>query len=163
MSLNPCILNRCVTSFVTISKRGSGRQKLYSKAIWNLILLCHNSSSSSIFVSMVGMLPSEFPRSFCALRSAWPKLLRTLSSKPGNEARCFLKGDAIESCALRSFGAEDASPGDIGSGAGVPDSGDAEDSVAEGPPRGPSGSAECWRLSCRLSVWQTKTFLTDIP
>jgi hypothetical protein len=118
-----------------------------SKAIWNLIFRCHNSSSSSIFVSMVGILPSEFPRSFCELRSACPRLFRTLSSKPGNEARCFLKGEAMEDSVLSSADSlgpdEEASPGDIGSGAGVPERGDAEESVAEGPVGRPSGSAEC--------------------
>jgi hypothetical protein len=112
----------------------------------------YNSSSSSILVSMVGMLPSEFPRSFVAPINAWPRLLRTLSSNPGNEARCFLKGDATvfeEAGSVDEFagGEKEASLADELSGAGVPDRGDPEASETEGPAGRPTGSAECWRLS----------------
>ena len=63
----------------------------HSNARWKRMFLCHNSSSSSILVSMVGMFPSELARPWLwASIRAWPRLLRTLSSKPGNEARCFL-------------------------------------------------------------------------
>jgi hypothetical protein len=113
------------------------------------MLQFHNSSSSSILVSMVGIFPSEFARPWLwASISAWPRLLRTLSSKPGNEARCFLKGEAIEFCVLGSpelFAApeDDASPADGFSGAGVPERGDPVESECEGPAGRPRGSAEC--------------------
>jgi len=52
-----------------------------------------------------------------------------LSSKPGNEARCFLKGEAIEFCVLGSSEAfavpeDDGPAADEFSGAGVPERGD---------------------------------------
>lgn len=78
---------------------------------------------------MVGMFPSEFARPWWASMSAWPKLFRTLSSKPGNEARCFLKGEATEFCELGSAVAsvargDDGPAADEASGAGVPERGD---------------------------------------
>ena len=107
----------------------------------------HNSSSSSILDSMVvvGMVPSEFPRSFCAPKRAWPKLLRTFSSKPGKEARCFLNGDAMLLSAS-AVAVADADPSAFElPGAGEPEAGDPdEDSPAGGPCR---GSAECCRFS----------------
>lgn len=93
------------------------------------------------------MLPSEFPRSFWAPINAWPRLLRTLSSNPGNEARCFLKGDAsgFEELFSDEFvGVEvEALFEDEASGAGVPDRGDPEASEIEAPAGRPTGSAEC--------------------
>lgn len=109
----------------------------------------HNSSSSSsIFdsVVVVGMVPSEFPRSFCVPKSAWPKLLRTLSSKPGSDARCFLKGDATLLSVLEvAVVDEEASAPEL-PGAGVPETGDPDDESPAGCPR-PRGSAECCRFS----------------
>lgn len=112
----------------------------------------YNSSSSSILVSIVGILLSELPRSFEAPMSAWPRLLRTVSSNPGREARCFLKGEATELEELGSvdgFAGADDGPSFVeqASGAGVPDRGDPEASDTEGPTGRPTGSAECWRLS----------------
>jgi hypothetical protein len=94
----------------------------------------HNSSSSSIFVSAIlgagGMLPSEFPLSFCALASVAPKLLRIPSSKPGREARCFLNGEPTVPSVLKSgtdvLGAVDASAVVSMVEAGVPEIGDPE-------------------------------------
>jgi hypothetical protein len=59
--------------------------------------------------------------------------LRTLSSNPGNEARCFLNGDAMEPSVLSSADGfaddeDEACVADEASGAGVPDRGDAEES-----------------------------------
>ena len=120
----------------------------HSNARWKRMFLCHNSSSSSILVSMVGMFPSELARPWLwASMSAWPKLLRTLSSKPGNEARCFLYGEAIEfvlgSPEVFAAAEDDASPVDAFSGAGVPERGDPVESEWEGPAGRPRGSAEC--------------------
>lgn len=116
--------------------------------------LTHSSSSSSIFVSSaLAIFPSEPPLSFCAPISAWPKLLRTLSSKPGNEARCFLNGDAMLDCGSGSadlVGAvddEDASVV-VMAGTGGPERGEPDAFDAEGAEGRPRGSAECWRLSC---------------
>lgn len=123
----------------------------------------HNSSSSSILVSIVvEMLPSELPRSFCALSRVCPRLFRTLSSKPGSEARCFLKGEAMELSVLISAGGfpaaadEDDSPADDAPGAGVPESGEADSAVGDGVGR-PRGSAECWRFSYAAVSTASKT------
>ena len=113
----------------------------------------HNSSSSSIFDSMVvvGMVPSEFPRSFCP-RSAWPRLLRTLSSKPGNEARCFLNGEAtLVSASAVALVDEEPSAAEL-PGAGVPETGDPDDDSPAGGPRA-KGSAECCRFSYCTIRW----------
>lgn len=108
----------------------------------------HNSSSSSMRDSMVvaGMVPSEFPRSFCVPSRAWPKLLRTFSSKPGREARCFLNGEAtLLSASAVAVVDEDPSPAEL-PGAGVPETGDPDDESPAGAPRA-RGSAECCLFS----------------
>lgn len=119
----------------------------------NTVLHAHNSSSSSIFVSrlVVGIFPSELPRSFWAPISACPKLFRTLSSKPGRDALCFLKGDAMldsgpDSGAFALAVDEDASVV-VMPGTGVPERGEPEASDAVAAAGRPKGSAECWRFS----------------
>lgn len=71
----------------------------------------------------LGTLPSEWPLSFCAPISACPKLFRTLSSKPGSDARCFLNGEAKlagsvpASVAVGALALDDgASAGPLGTG-----------------------------------------------
>jgi hypothetical protein len=92
------------------------------------------------------MVPSEFPRSFVPM-SVWARLLRTLSSKPGRDARCFLKGEAMldagsGSGTLVAELDEDTSAVEL-AGAGVPERGDPEASDAVALEGRPSGSAEC--------------------
>src|SRR5690242_3989748 len=110
----------------------------------------HNSSSSSILdsIMLVEMVPSELPRSFCAPMSAWPRLLRTFSSKPGSEARCFLNGDAMLLSASAGAAADEDPSADELPGAGVPDTGEPDDESPAGGPRA-RGSAECCLFSCR--------------
>lgn len=96
------------------------------------------------------MLPSELPRSLpcaAALASVAPRLLRTLSSKPGSEARCFLKGDPTEPSVPRSGTAclepVDASPGLSVPALGVPEIGEPEAPRSSGRDVLAIGSAEC--------------------
>lgn len=85
-------------------------------------------------------MPSELPRSFC-VRDC-PKLLRTFSSKPGREARCFLKGEAmLPSVSATIAMDEEPSPAGL-PGLGVPEPGDPDDESPPGRPRA-RGSAEC--------------------
>lgn len=121
----------------------------------------HNSSSSSILVSTmlgVGRLPSELPLSFCASASVAPRLLRTLSSKPGNEARCFLNGEPTLPSETRS-GTEDLTA-DVESRSaavtGVPDIGEPEAPRFDDSAVRLRGSAECWRLSYEWSVMMAR-------
>jgi hypothetical protein len=90
-------------------------------------------------------LPSELPRSFWASASVAPKLLRTPSSKPGNDARCFLNGEPTLVSEMRS-GTEDLTA-DVESrspdNAGVPEMGDPEAPRFDGSAVRLSGSAEC--------------------
>ena len=96
---------------------------------------------------VVGMVPSEFPRSFCVPKRAWPRLLRTFSSKPGKEARCFLNGEAtlLSTSAVAAVDEEPSAA--VLPGAGVPEIGDPDDESPAGGPRA-RGSAECCRFSC---------------
>jgi hypothetical protein len=93
------------------------------------------------------MVPSEFPRSLVPMRVC-ARLLRTLSSKPGRDARCFLKGDAMLVAGSGSGAVlvpevdDDASAAGL-PGTGVPERGDPEASDAVGLVGRPSGSAEC--------------------
>lgn len=100
----------------------------------------HNSSSSSILVSRFagGMLLSELPLSFCAPRSACPKLFRTPSSNPGKEARCFLNGEPTVPSVVRSgtddftVAEDEASPFASPVEVGAPEIGDPEPPRAAG-------------------------------
>lgn len=129
--------------------RAPGEWLAYPNALCIRISQSHNSSSSSMFdsVVVVGMVPSEFPRSFCDPKSAAPRLLRTFSSKPGREARCFLNGDAmlLSASAPPVVEEEEASAPEL-PGTGVPETGDPDDEFPSGGPR-PRGSAECCRFS----------------
>lgn len=82
------------------------------------------------------MLPSELPLSFCAPMSVWARLLRTLSSNPGKDARCFLNGDAMlddgsGSAGLAGAVDEEASVV-VMFGTGVPERGEPDASDADG-------------------------------
>jgi hypothetical protein len=108
----------------------------------------------------VGMLPSELPLSFCAaaLARVAPRLLRTPSSKPGREARCFLKGEPTVPSVLRSGTAdldalEEASAVLSLIETGVPEMGEPETPRLIDDPPWFRGSAECWRLSCPALEW----------
>lgn len=125
----------------------------YPKACDTHVLQLHNSSSSSILASSVGprltvgTFPSELPLSFWLPIIVWARLLRTLSSKPGRDARCFLNGEATPPASVGASvaeleGAPEEDASAVAPGAGVPELGDTDDSVAEAVGR-PKGSAEC--------------------
>jgi len=128
-----CLL--CPTYFLRRSAWDADDGLHHPRALCILHSQSHNSSSSSIFASAMlgaaGMLPSELPLSFCdAFASVAPKLLRTPSSKPGREARCFLNGDPTVPSVLRSgtdvFGAVDASAAVSPIETGAPEMGEPE-------------------------------------
>jgi hypothetical protein len=143
----------------------------HPNALCRRISQSHNSSSSSIFVSRLeGMLPSELPLSFVLPISDWAKLFRTLSSKPGREARCFLYGEAMlfsgpGSGPLFAPAVDEEASFELEPATGVPERGDADAEDAVGPDGRLRGSAECWRFSCPgvSNVSSERKSSADVP